>query len=75
MILFKRESVDFCGFRKKATLKIPHIFADKDDGRNPKFFCFMLLEALADYLRLSDVSAGRICKRIIANEDIDSGLV
>ncbi len=51
------------------------VFADKDDGRNPELLCLVLLESLANDLRLADVSAGCVGKRVVANEYIDSGLV
>ena len=51
------------------------VFADEDDGRNPKLLGLVLLQSLANDLRLADVSAQCVGKRVAANEDIDSGLV
>ena len=36
------------------------VLADEDDGRYPELLCFMLLEPLANDLRLADVSAGAL---------------
>ncbi len=46
-----------------------------NDGRYPELLCFMLLESLANDLRLADVSAGGVGLRVVANKYIDSGLV
>ena len=51
------------------------VLADEDDGRNPKLLGLVLLQSIANDLRLADVSAGRVGMRVAANEDIDSGLV
>ena len=63
-------------------LEIPHtclgqvlVLADENDGRDPELLCLVLLESLPNDLRLADVSAGCVGKRVAANEDIDAGLV
>ena len=50
------------------------VLADENDGRNPKLLCLVLLESLANDFRLSDVRAGCVGKRVVANEDIDARL-
>ena len=50
------------------------VLADKNDGRNPKLLCLMLLESIANDLRLADLGASCVGKRVVANEDIDASL-
>ena len=82
LILFERESVDRGGLGKEAALKIPHmslgqvlVLADEHDGGNPEFLGLVLLEAVANDLRLANVSARCVGKRIGADENVNSGLV
>jgi len=51
------------------------VLADKDDGRNPKLLCLVLLQPLANDLSFAYVGAWCVGNRVAANEDIDSGLV
>ena len=51
------------------------VLADEDDGRNPKLLRLVLLQSLANDLRLADVSAGCVGERVASDEDINSGLV
>jgi len=81
LILFERESADLSGLGEEAALKKSHmclgqifILADENNGRDPKLLCLMLLESLANYLRLADICASCIGNRVAANKDIDSGL-
>jgi hypothetical protein len=82
LILFERKPVDLSGFGEEATFEIPHmglgqvlVLADEDDGRNPEFLRLVLLKSITNDLRFADVSARGVCKRIVANEDIDACLV
>ena len=51
------------------------VLADEDDGRNPKLFCFMLLESVPNDLCLTDVCARSVCERIAARQDVNACLV
>jgi hypothetical protein len=80
--LFEREPVDLSGFCEESALKISHmslgqvlVLANEDDGRNPELLCLVLLESLANDLRLTDVGAGCVGKGVTAKEYIDSCLV
>ena len=62
-------------------LKIPHmslgqvlVLADEDDGRNPKLLRLVLLQSLANDLRLADVSARCVGKGVAANENVTPAL-
>src|ERR1035437_8815428 len=51
------------------------VLADEDDGRNPKLLRLVLLQSLANDLRLADVSARCVGKGVAANENVDPRLV
>jgi hypothetical protein len=81
LILFEREPADLSGLGEEAAFKISHmclsqvlVLADKNDGRDPELLSLVLLESLTNDLRLTDVGAGCIGKRVAANEDINAGL-
>ena len=51
------------------------VLADEHYGRNPKFLAFVLLEALANNLRFSDVGAGYVGEWVTAGENVNARLV
>jgi hypothetical protein len=80
--LLELESAHLLCFGKEMAFQIPGmslgeilVFANEDNGRDPKLFRLMLLQSVTDDLRLSDVSAGRVSERIAADQDIDPGFV
>jgi hypothetical protein len=50
------------------------VLADEDDGRNPKLLRLVLLQSLANDLRLADVSARCVGKGVAANENVTPAL-
>src|SRR3954454_22669380 len=82
LVLFEREPVNLGCFGQQSALEISHVrlckilvLADEDDGRNPEFFRFVLLQSVTNDLGLSDVGPGCICKRVATDEDINSCLL
>jgi hypothetical protein len=50
------------------------VLADKNNGRNPKLLCLVLLKSITNNLRLPDVGTSGIGKRVVPDEDIDASL-
>jgi len=73
LILFERESADLTGLSEKLAFEIPYmclseilVFANKNNRRDPKLLCLVLLESVANDFRLTDVRSRCIGKRIAA---------
>ena len=82
MVLLERHAIHIGGLAEQAALKISHmrlgevfVFADKYNGGNLEFLCFVLFQFFADDFRFADIGAMCARDRVAAAVDIELGFV